>query len=117
MEPASLGDTIRQARQTHGLGLRQLARLVDVSPPQVMRWEAGDATPSPVFLAALAEQLELRASDLFRLAGAPIPTDLATLPAMLRADYDLPPEAIAEIEAHIATVAGRYRGRTRTSHN
>jgi transcriptional regulator with XRE-family HTH domain len=109
MTKKSLGTHIRQAREAHGLSLRQLARLVEVAPSQVLRWESDELTPSPRSLAAVADQLELRASELFALAGIAVPSDLASLPAMLRADYDLPPEAIAEIESHIAAVAKKYR--------
>lgn len=109
MPKTTLGSTIRTAREAHQLGIRQLARLIEANPTQVLRWENDDAVPSPSAIASLAEQLELRASELFALAGVPVPSDLASLPAMLRADYDLPPEAIVEIEAHIAAVAKKYR--------
>ncbi|WP_375477500.1 multiprotein-bridging factor 1 family protein [uncultured Jatrophihabitans sp.] len=111
----SLGITIRSAREAQGLSLRLLARLIGANPTQVLRWENDDAVPSPKALALLAEQLELRASELFTLAGVPLPSDLATLPAMLRADYDLPPEAIADIEQYIDTVAKQYRDPTKRS--
>lgn len=109
MQQPPLGTYLREAREAHGLTIRQLARLVEVAPSQVLRWEAGERVPTPPYLVALAEQLELRASELFDLAGRPIPTDRSSLPAMLRADYDLPPEAIAEVEKHIAEVAKKYR--------
>jgi transcriptional regulator with XRE-family HTH domain len=108
MSKKSLGDTLRRARQQQGLGVRQLARLVEVAPSQVARWESNELTPTGPKLVALAQQLELRASELFTLAGRPIPEDRASLPAMLRADYELPPSAIAEIESYIAEVAKRY---------
>ena len=113
MNELTLGSALRSARQAHGLGTRQLARLLGVAPSQISRWEADEVLPSAKFLAALAEQLELRSSDLFQLAGAPIPTDLANLPAMLRAEYELPPEAIQEIQDHIAEVASKYRANPR----
>ncbi len=109
MNESTLGSTVRSTREAHGLDRKQLARLLGVAPSQITRWEADEIVPSPVSLAGLAEQLELRASELFRLAGVPIPTDLANLPAMLRAEYELPPAAIAEIQQHIATVARQYR--------
>jgi transcriptional regulator with XRE-family HTH domain len=108
-DEASLGATIRTARQAHGLEGKQLAKLLGVAPSQVTRWEADEYIPSPRALVGLANQLELRASDLFRLAGVPLPPDLANLPAMLRAEYQLPPEAIADIQAHIEQVAAEYR--------
>jgi transcriptional regulator with XRE-family HTH domain len=108
MTKQTLGTRLRRAREAQGLGIRQLARLVDSAPSQVLRWETDAVVPSPQALVTVAEQLELRASDLFTLAGIPIPEDRASLPAMLRSDYDLPPEAIAEVEAHITAVAKKY---------
>ena len=109
MEELTLGGRLRAAREAQELDRKQLARLLEVAPSQVTRWELGEQMPSPRVLIGLAEQLELRASDLFSLAGVPIPTDLASLPAMLRAEYELPPDAIAEIQEHIAAVAEQYR--------
>lgn len=107
-KPSTLGDTIRQAREAQALGIRQLARLIDVAPSQVLRWEKNELVPQGERLITLAEQLELRAADLFELAGRAIPDEMKSLPAMLRADYDLPPRAIKEIERHIAAVAKKY---------
>jgi transcriptional regulator with XRE-family HTH domain len=111
MPQRSLGATIRTAREAHGLGRADFARLLGVPPSQITRWETNEVTPSPQSLVTLANQLEVRASDLFMLAGVPVPTDLASLPAMLRAEYHLPPEAITEIQAHIEQVAAEYRNR------
>jgi len=52
--------------------------------------------------------LELSATELFELAGIPVPTDAASLPAMLRTSYDLPPEAIADVQRYITRVAEKY---------
>jgi transcriptional regulator with XRE-family HTH domain len=114
---SSLGAAIRRAREVQGLGVRQLARLVESAPSQVSRWERDEVVPSPGALIILADQLELRASHLFTLAGVPIPADVATLPAMLRADYDLPPEASLEIEAHVAALAKQHRRPTNQLQN
>jgi hypothetical protein len=57
----------------------------------------------------LDETLELDQREIFFLAGVPTPSDLPSLPAMLRKEYDLPPEAIAEIQKNIERVAGKYR--------
>jgi transcriptional regulator with XRE-family HTH domain len=108
-DETTLGSTLRAAREAQGLDRKQLAELLSVAPSQVTRWEADEKTPSVQSLVVLARQLELRTADLFALAGLPIPDELTSLPAMLRAEYDLPPEAIAEIQTHIADVAKRYR--------
>lgn len=113
MTRPTLGARIRESREAQGLGIRQLARLIEVAPSQVLRYESDAITPSPPTLIALAGQLELPVRELFELAGRPLPQEPSSLPAMLRADYDLPPEAVAEVEAHIAAVAARYRRRAK----
>jgi hypothetical protein len=38
-----------------------------------------------------------------------MPKSTPSLPAMLRAEYDLPPEAIKEIQQNIESIARKYR--------
>jgi transcriptional regulator with XRE-family HTH domain len=106
----TLGQAIRLGRHAQGLSQEELAGLLGVDRFQVIRWERDKFVPEPHTLAAIAQVLELRASELFRIAGAAIPNDLTSLPAMLRAEYDLPLAAIADIQAHIISVAEAYRG-------
>jgi transcriptional regulator with XRE-family HTH domain len=107
-EAQSLGQRIRAERESQGLSLRALARLMSVDPRAAMRWERDEVTPQGKHLVALARVLELPTTELLMLGGIEYPHDAPTLPAMLRAEYDLPPEAIAEIERHIAKVARKY---------
>jgi putative transcriptional regulator len=109
----TLGATLKASREAQGLSLRQLAALVGGSPSMALRWERGDDVPEPKYLVALARTLDLRSADLFLLAGVPLPYDGPTLPAMLRAEYDLPPEAIAEIQRSIERVARKYGAKHR----
>lgn len=104
----SLGGTIRRAREAQGLNQSQLATMVGAHRARVLRWERGEDTPAPKYLIELARTLELRSADLFLLAGQPLPADAPSLPAMLRAEYDLPPEAIAEVQRSIERVAKKY---------
>lgn len=104
----TLGSVVQAHRQQHELGRRQLAQLIGVAPSQITRWELDQTVPSAASLVALSQQLEIRASVLFKLAGLPVPSVVQSLPAMLRAEYDLPPEAIAEIQAHIEATARKY---------
>jgi hypothetical protein len=39
----------------------------------------------------------------------PMPALATSLPVMLRAEYDLPPEAIKEIQRNIESVARKYQ--------
>jgi len=104
--PATLGDILTASREAQGLSVRQLAGLLDVQPSQVSRWETGVYIPSATALLDLVRVLELPVDELFALAGIDVPTNL---PAMLRKEYDLPPEAIAEAQAAIERVARKYQ--------
>lgn len=108
-DTVTLGMRLRVARKAHGLAGRHLAELVKVAPSQVSRWEQDAAIPTPHALIRLAQTLELPASELFALAGIPLPEDHAMIATMLRTEYHLPPEAIAEIQTHIAELQGRYQ--------
>jgi transcriptional regulator with XRE-family HTH domain len=70
----TLGQLLRQARQSQGLSLRQTAIRVHhkagqpLSPQYLSNLERDRRTPSLALLAALAEVLELPSSRLFALA-------------------------------------------------
>jgi transcriptional regulator with XRE-family HTH domain len=106
--PETLGSVIRAERERQGLSMRQLASLVGVQASGVILWERDETVPKAKYLSALARVLELSTSDLMTLSGAEYPHDAPTLPAMLRAEYDMPPEAISEIERSITRVAKKY---------
>jgi transcriptional regulator with XRE-family HTH domain len=108
-QPSSLGQVLRQAREAQQLSLRQLAALLEVAPSQITRWERDDYAPSTDALLQLVRVLELTPKELFALAGVSLPTEPRSLPAMLRREYDLPPEAIAEIQRNIEHVARKYQ--------
>jgi hypothetical protein len=61
----------------------------------------------------VSQTLELPAAELFELAGVPFPTELPSLPAMLRAEYDVPPEVVAEMQRELARMAAKYRTQER----
>lgn len=103
-----LGGMLRRARETAGLSIRQLEAQSGVARSVISRFER-EGTGSANNLLALARSLELRASDLFSQAGRALPKFNPSLPAMLRAEYDLPPEAIKEIQQNIELIARKYR--------
>jgi transcriptional regulator with XRE-family HTH domain len=105
---ARLATTLRQARKISGLSVRQLQAVSYVAKSVISRFEH-EGNGSAHNLLALARALELRASDLFSQAGRAMPRPSPSLPAMLRAEYDLPPEAIKEIQHNIEQVARKYR--------
>jgi transcriptional regulator with XRE-family HTH domain len=102
----SLGTVLQKARKAQSLSIRQVAGLLDVQPSQVSRWERDEFPPSATALLGLVRVLELSAEDLFALAGI---AERPSLPAMLRREYDLPPEAIAEAQAAVEAVARKYQ--------
>ncbi|ORT47645.1 hypothetical protein KBI5_18625 [Frankia sp. KB5] len=97
-------------RHERGLTIRQLSIASGVRQTALVRIEQDEVQhPLPDNLAALAKTLEVRTSDLFLLAGVPLPEDLPSLDVMLRAEYDLPEAGIREAEASIQEIVARYR--------
>jgi transcriptional regulator with XRE-family HTH domain len=108
----TLGAALRAGRQRAGLSMRQLEAQAGVPRTTILRLENDElASPNPTALQHLARVLELPSSDLFLLAGIPVPSDRPSLPAMLRSDYDLPPEAVEEVQRSIERIARKYRKR------
>jgi transcriptional regulator with XRE-family HTH domain len=58
------GDDLRRWRAEHGIGLRELARMLDVSPTTLMRWEKGDiGIRHPAMLALALTEIARRRAD------------------------------------------------------
>ncbi|HEX3778335.1 MAG TPA: helix-turn-helix transcriptional regulator [Pseudonocardiaceae bacterium] len=105
----SLGTFLREARETAGLSKLQVEAMSGVGRMTIQRLESNYySEPSPDDLARLARALELNDTDLFLLAGLPVPQQTASLDVMLRAEYGLPPEAIDEAKRNIAAIVARY---------
>ena len=64
--------------------------------------------PKAKHLTALARALELPTTDLMTVAGVEYPHDAPSLPAMLRAEYDLPPDAIEQVQRYVERVARKH---------
>ena len=108
-EQVSLGVFLRRAREDAGLSKLQLEAMSGVGRMTIQRLEADwHQEPSPDDLARLSRALELNETDLFLLAGLPVPKEAASLDIMLRTTYNLPPEAIEEAKQHIAKLASKY---------
>ncbi len=98
---------IRDRRIELGLSNAELERRTGIHQSRLSRWERGIDTPSRIDrLDALARGLELPPSDLYLAAGLTLSRELPSMRPYLRSKYgnDLPPEAIADIEA----IAARY---------
>jgi DNA-binding XRE family transcriptional regulator/mannose-6-phosphate isomerase-like protein (cupin superfamily) len=65
MEPTIIGHRIRQERLRRNIGLRELARRVDVSPSLISQIELGRATPSVSTLYSIVQELSISLDQLF----------------------------------------------------
>jgi transcriptional regulator with XRE-family HTH domain len=106
----TLGRYLEKARQDADLTIRQLAAASDIPQTSLVRLLKDDVEmPSPDNLMSLAEALDVKASDLFLLASLPIPHDLPSVDAMLRQEYGLSEEGLAEAKRQIASIAEKER--------
>ena len=91
---ASLGDYLREQRESNRLSLRQLSELVGVSNPYLSQIERGLKKPSAEILQQLAKGLQVSAESLYVRAGIledrPTPdTEVVDVRAAIAADPDL----------------------------
>jgi transcriptional regulator with XRE-family HTH domain len=105
-----LGSKIRALRTRRGLSVRGLAAAAGVDATWVSRLERGKYdSPDPRLLRGLADVLEISASELFMAAGFEDGRSLPHLAPYLRAKYDLPEDAVAQLEAHFQLFNERQR--------
>jgi transcriptional regulator with XRE-family HTH domain len=105
----SLGDYIRHRRTSRGLSLNEAAQLSGLHFSYWSKLEAGHyKAPSPTHLQAIARALAVDIEDLYGLAGYEIPERLPTFKPYLRAKYELPPEAVAELERYFELLRNYY---------
>lgn len=110
-EGNTLGEYLRAAREEAGLSLRQAATATGTNHGYLARLESGEKkNPSAEMLQRIADALEVNAADLFLLAGLPMPDQPPSIAAMLRTEYDLPEEAIAEAQRNIDAIVEKYNG-------
>ena len=88
-------------RERQGLSIRGLAEQADVDATWVSRLERGIyAKPDPRLIRALADALGVSPSQLFAAAGYEDEQRLPQFAPYLREKYDLPEEAVSQLEAH-----------------
>lgn len=104
-----LGEYVRRARLKRKLSIRQLAAAAHVDFSWLARLERGlYSSPDPRHLRQLARVLAVGPTDLYALAGYEGGETLPGFAPYLRAKYDLPPEAIAQLEAHFELLNQKY---------
>lgn len=104
----TLGSRIRRLRAATGLSLRALAARAEVDFSWLAKVERGEyQSPDPRCLFRLAEALDVEPANLYASAG--YGEGLPTFARYLRAKYDLPDDAVAQLEAHFELVNERYQ--------
>lgn len=99
----SFGEALHGRRLHQGLSLNALAARSGLDKSVISRLESGAiAHPSISVLRRLAPALQLTETELFGLLGASSRDRLPSLQPYLRAKYDLPDQAIADITAYLA---------------
>jgi transcriptional regulator with XRE-family HTH domain len=105
----NLGEYVRERRLSLGLGYRDVA---DTSGLHYSYWnklENGQyEQPAPKYLRIIAETLEVPVEDLLALAGYDLPERLPSFTPYLRAKYELPPEAVADLERYFDLLRNFY---------
>src|SRR5579884_2514090 len=104
-----IGKYVRARRLSLGLSLANAAEASNLDQSYWNRLENGYyQKPDPRLLPAIAETLQVDVADLYALAGYPVPKQLPGFQPYLRAKYDLPPEAIADLERYFDLLRNYY---------
>jgi transcriptional regulator with XRE-family HTH domain len=108
-----LAELLRRHRQAQQLTAREVARRAGVDVGTVTRLEQGQIlSPRAENLRAIGAVLHIPAADLFAAAAWLPEGELPSFRPYLRSKYrELPPEAIAEIEAEFERIARDYGAR------
>ena len=105
----TLGEFVRLRRQSMDLSLADAASASDLDPSYWNKLENGHyQSPAPQHLQTIARVLGVPTEDLYGLAGYDIPERLPSFQPYLRAKYDLPPEAIADLERYFELLRNYY---------
>jgi transcriptional regulator with XRE-family HTH domain len=104
-----LGEYIRDRRKSRGLSLSDAAEHSGLHFSYWSKLESGRyEAPSPKYLQTIARTLDVDTEDLYALAGYDIPERLPTFTPYLRAKYELPPEAVADLERYFKMLRAYY---------
>jgi transcriptional regulator with XRE-family HTH domain len=79
--PAALGPRLRAIRLGRGIGLRELARRLDLSPSSISQIETGKMQPSVRTLYAFAEELGVTVDEVLFASGPVAPSTLPSAEA------------------------------------
>jgi transcriptional regulator with XRE-family HTH domain len=105
----SLGEYVRRRREFLHLNHYEAEHISGLSHTFWRKLEAGHyESPHPKSLLPIAKTLHVPAADLYALAGYDAPEGLPTLRPYLRARYDLPLEAVAQLERYFEFLRAQY---------
>lgn len=108
----TLGEYLQQCREEAGLSQRQLETISGVGRMTIGRLESNyHDEPSPNDLRRIARALELNETDLFLLAGLPVPKEAASLDIMLRKGYGVSDEEVPELKHEIEALIAKHTRR------
>ncbi len=111
----ALGQHIKQLRTSQGLSLREAGRRAGVDPTWWGRLEDGlYISPDPRGISKVARALEVDAEEFYVVAGLSTGRGLPSFTPYLRAKYDLPPHAVAQLEAHFELLNEKYQSKGET---
>ena len=113
MSTSKLGERINQLRESNGIGVRALGRMVDVTGMHISNIEKGKSSASSELIIKLAGVLNADADELLALADQVAPdvadvinTNAQAVPSFLRAAKDLTPEQWALLKAQVEKMKG-----------
>jgi transcriptional regulator with XRE-family HTH domain len=105
----TLGEYIRDRRVSRGLSLGDAAEVSGLHLSYWSKLEDGQyEAPAPKHLMAIARALNVDFEDLYGLAGYESPERLPSFRPYLRAKYELPPEAVADLERYFELLRNYY---------
>src|SRR4051794_4940554 len=106
---ADLGAFVRDGRESRGLTYFDAAEMSDLDHTYWRKLEAGlYATPNPKTLERVAAVIQCPVETLYELSGYKLSEELPTLKPYLRAKYNLPPDAVAQLESYFSFLRNQY---------
>lgn len=109
-KPQLLAKRITKARIAKEKSIYALGKETDIHRSTLQLLEGGKIrTPSPEYLARIADALDLKLSDLYPLAGYAVPGDLPDFDGYLAAKFrGLPHDAIDELTGHLRYLSDKH---------
>jgi transcriptional regulator with XRE-family HTH domain len=105
----TLSAFVKARRVALGLSANEAARRSGLHRGYWSKLESGAyVAPSPPTLAGIAKGLEVPIEDLYALVGFETPSGLPSLRPYLRARYDLPEAAIAQLEGYFRFLRDQF---------